>query len=189
MAGEPLVRARHLKSMLAFADEWPGHPGARLRSHLPEADVRAILEASGIDWLDVRLDLDVTRAIHELLGPDECLRFFRRQSLSSFQGPLLRTLVDTAQRMFGLQLASWARWVPKGWALLFRDCGAWTVEAPGAKQVTLRLRALPQACSGDEIWIRTVGASLSALLDLARLEGAVTTAREPAAVRYEFTWR
>ncbi len=190
MPGEPSVRARHLKSLLAFADAWPGGIGPAVRARVRPADLQAVAAASGIDWIPLRIDLDLTRGIHDAMPRPEFLRFFRKQSLQAFEGPLLKTLVDTAQRMFGIEAASWARWVPKGWSLLFRDCGVWTSEVTGPKRIDLRLASLPTACASDPIWIASVGASLSALVDLAKLDGAVEpVATEPTAVRFEMTWR
>jgi hypothetical protein len=170
----PLVRGRHVKLLLATVER---HAlGAAVRARIGPDSLHAIVDSSGLDWLPVEHDLVLTRAIYEALGPIAADRLFRDHTLASFEGPVLQTMVHTAVRLFGLDPASWARWVPKGWSLLFRGCGDWTVGDARAGQVTLTLAALPSACARDESWIRSVGHSLGALLDLARVRGVVEVA-------------
>ncbi len=188
MAGEPAVRARHLKALLSFADRQPGEVAARVRQRMGPEALRRIADASGIEWLPFELDLDLTRHVHAVLGPDEFVRFFRQQTLAAFEGPLLKTLVDTAVRMFGLDPMSWARWVPMGWSLLFRNCGAWTSETAVPGTVVLRLSGAPAAAAGDPVWPDSVAASLSALVDMARARGRVEAARGPGAIVFTMTW-
>jgi len=170
-ASEPLVRGRHLKMLLASVER---HAlGAAVVSRIDPGLVQAVRAASGLDWLPLAQDLDLTRAIYDGLGQVGGDRFFRDHTLGAFDGPVLQTMVLTAVRLFGLEPGSWARWVPKGWQLLFRGCGEWAVSEVRAGQVILTLASMPAACAGDEVWIRSVGHSLGALLDLAKVRGVV----------------
>jgi hypothetical protein len=170
-ASEPLVRGRHLKMLLASVER---HAlGATVVARLDPGLLQGIKGSSGLDWLPMAQDLALTRAIYDGLGQVGGDRFFRDHTLGAFEGPVLQTMVLTAVRLFGLEPGSWARWVPKGWQLLFRGCGEWAVTDARAGQVTLTLSSMPSACAVDEIWIRSVAHSLGALLDLAKVRGVV----------------
>ena len=133
----------------------------------------------------------MTRALHAGLGPARFHRFWRDQLVQAFSGPLLRVVVDAALRVFRVDAMSFTSWVGRGWGLLFRDCGAWTVERAGPGTARLRIEALPAACVEDEIWLRSVSHSLDAFWVLARTQGeCVYSGRDVAraAAIYELRW-
>lgn len=188
---QPVVRGRHMKALVAALEGWPG--GTRPLALLPADPLRIIASASGLDWLPVALNLQVTQATYQGLGALEADRFFRAQTMASFEGPILQTMVSTAVRMFGLDPASFARWVPRAWHMIFREVGDWTVGAlpPGATAVPLTLARLPAECADHPVWLRSVSHSLSALFDLARVHGAATLSpRAPGAREavFELHW-
>jgi hypothetical protein len=191
LEGEPpVVRGRHMKSLVEALEAWEG--GARPLALLPADVLAAIADASGLDWLPLSLDLQVTQAVYDGLGTAEADRFFREHMAGAFDGPILQTLVATAVRLFGLDPASFARWVPRAWQLIFREVGQWRVEglAPGATSATLTLARLPAECADHLIWHRSVSRSMSALFDLARVSGTVEAA-PPARggeVRFALRW-
>ena len=162
-----------MKATLAAAEAWPmgGKVGALLHPELRAL----VLQAGGLDWLPVARNLALTQAIYDGLGPAEADRFFRVQTLASFDGPILQTMVISGVRILGLDPASFARWVPKGWYMIFRGVGEWQVEPhrPGATSSLLTLSRLPGECADHPVWGRSVARSLEALLDLARVKGAV----------------
>lgn len=187
--GEPLVRARHLKSTLAAADR--SEARELIRAALPAGLATAIEAADGFDWLPAEHDVALVQAIHGVLGDVGHDAFSRRVILEAFQGPLLGALIAAAVRLFPGGLVAWAHWIPRGWALLFRECGEWTVERVGPGAVDLRLRWLPPVCVRDPVWTRSVASSLSALLDLAQLGGTLRLAGldgEAGAATYEMRW-
>lgn len=169
----PVVRGRHMKSLVGALEAWEG--GARPLALLPAEALRTISGAGGLDWLPMALNLQATRAIYDGLGAAGADRFFRAHTLSSFDGPILQTMVTTGVRILGLDPASFARWVPKAWHMIFRGVGEWTVGAqpPGATSVLLTLGSLPSECADDQVWARSVARSLDALFDLARVRGTV----------------
>ena len=137
------------------------------------------------------LDLDVTHALERALGPEGKHRFFREHQLASFQSPLFRALVDSATAIFGLDPGSWARWIPRGWGIVFRDCGQWVVDRTDPGEVDLALLAPPPGCLDDEIWLRSLASSFSAFLVVAKTEGEfafVRVDRARAAALYTLRW-
>jgi hypothetical protein len=186
---EPLVRARHLKSVLAAMDRLRERDAVRAR--LPASMPERVEAAHGSDWLPIEHDLAFARALHAVLGKRELDVFNRRMLVASFQGPLLRTLVQTAVELLGVDPGAWARWIPKGWRLVFRDCGTWTIDRIGPREVVLRLSDLPAVCAEDPVWPGSVGSSLSSILDLADARGDLALDSVDAAARtatYTMRW-
>jgi hypothetical protein len=179
-----------MKSMLAAAGRLPGGGGAAAQALVPPALVAQIDQASGIDWLPIESNLAVTRALHQVLAPPAFHLFFRDFLLESFQGALLKAMVDAAVRVFGIDPGSWARWIPKGWGLIFKNAGAWTVVGAEKGQVAFQVDGLPEACLEDRVWLSSVASSLSAIVELARAKGGFDlTGVDRAARRATFTMR
>ena len=177
MPGGPVVKASQLQSVLEEVDRLP--PGLRGAIHGqagPEA-LRAVADAAGSDWLPFALELRLTRAVHDALGPDGAHHFFREHQLRAFSSATFRFLVDGATTLFGLDPGSWARWIPRGWGLVFRECGQWVVEPAGAGEVRLALMNPPAGSLQDAVWLASLASSFSAFVDLARKPGECTLAR------------
>jgi hypothetical protein len=185
----PSVRARHLRANLDAVDRLPEREAIRCR--LSEEILRGIAGAHGIDWLPVAWDVALVRAMHAAMGAEAQHAFARTLLLESFDGPLLGPLVRAAIAMFGLDAGSWVRWIPKGWALMFRRCGTWSVERAARGDVLLRLEGLPPVCLEDLLWLRSVASSLSALQARVGVPGE-TVLEEADAVRriarYRVRW-
>ncbi len=171
----PLVRARHLKQVLAAVDRQPNRQA--IRDRMGPTLVATIEEATGFDWLPVAHDVAMAGALDEVLGPAGLATFNREMMLHSFRGPLLRALEEVATRLLGLDAGAWASWVPKGWALMFQGCGRWTVIRHGEGEATLTVVGLPPVCSSDAVWPRSVASSLSGIIPAVGAEGTVELER------------
>lgn len=187
----PLTRARHLRSILEKVRELPAGPRAAVLDAIGAAALEEVEGSASSDWLPFELDLALTHAVAGVLGPEGTHQFFQQQQLASFQGPLFKALVDSATTIFGLDPGSWARWIPRGWGVVFRDCGRWEIERAGEGRLHAALLALPGACLEDEVWLRSIASSLSAFLAVARCEGEVALVRvdrEREAALYRMRW-
>ncbi len=192
MTSGPLTRSRHLRSILEHVDRLPGPQRAAVRQAVGPAALEQIESSASSDWLPFALDLDLTHAIAQVLGPSGQHRFFQEQQMASFRGPLFRALVDSATAIFGLDPGSWARWIPRGWGIVFRECGQWVIDRSERGAVDLALLAPPPGCLDDEPWLRSVASSFSAFILVARTEGDFALAgvdRERDAVLYALRWQ
>ncbi len=181
-----------MKNLLASIERLPAEDRDRVLMIVPEPIRTAVADATGVDWLPLEANLVVTRAVHGALGDARFERFFRDQLAEAFSGPLLRVIVDAALRVFRVDATSFTSWVGRGWGLIFRDCGEWTVEGAGPGMARLRIEALPAPCVHDEVWLRSVSHSLDAFWVLARTEGACTCVGRDVArgvATYELRWR
>jgi hypothetical protein len=183
------VRARHLKSTLAAVDA--GAAAAEIRRAAPLDVLARIERAHGQDWLSVLDDVRLVRVVHAALGPAAYHRFAQGVVLSALDGPLLGPLFRAAVATFGRDPGSWIRWIPKAWTLVYRGCGAWTVERLGPHAFALAIARLPPACLDEPMWPTSLASSLSAVLAATGADGAselVGLDRAGAEARYRITW-
>jgi hypothetical protein len=158
------VRARHLKLALAALRGRPREECEAVLAKIPPEILRAIDESVGVEWFPMPHDLAVTRAIDAALGRGEADRFWRRLAEHSMETPLFRTLVEGARALFGATPAAWARWIPQGWDLIFRDCGSWSVIEGENGRAMLRSQAIPRECASDPVWLAAVASSFSGIV-------------------------
>ena len=185
-----MVRARHLKQVLAAADLQAQRE--LIRERVGATLLAEIEGASGTDWLPVAYDVVLARALEEVLGASGLAAFNREMMLQSFSGPLLRALVELSRAFLDLDAGAWASWVPRGWQLMFKDCGRWTVVRRGEGEVTLTLAGMPSVCATDGVWPRSVASALSGILPAVGATGTVALERiDPAAgtAVYAMRWR
>jgi len=181
-----------MRSLLAKIEQLPHFAKSAVRQGTGDSTIRQIAEAATSDWLPLSLNLRLTQQLHEALGPEGTRRFFHDHQLEAFGSATFRFLVDAATTLFGLDPGSWARWVPRGWGLVFRHCGEWVVERSAPGLVDFALVSPPDCCLGDEIWLQSLAWSLSAILDLAHVEGAFTfegVDERRQAARFALRWR
>ena len=187
---DPLVRARHLKTVLAAVDRQPRRQ--ELRDRIGPVLAASIEESTGIDWLPVEHDVAMARALDAVLGPAGLASFNREMMQHSIRGPLLRGLLELATRFIGLDPGAVAGWIPRGWLLMFKGFGRWTVVRRGEREVVLTLDRLPPACAADSVWPRSVASSLAGILPAVGAAGTVELEQvDPATgtVVYVMRWQ
>jgi hypothetical protein len=188
----PLVRSRHLRSIVEQVRALPERPCAAILAALGRDALEQVESSASSDWMPFELDLALTHAIAGVLGPKGTHDFFQRQQLASFQGPLFKALVDSATTIFGLDPGSWARWIPRGWGIVLRDCGQWVIDRAEKAAVDLALVAPPAGTLDDEVWLRSLASSFSAFLVVARCEGEFAldrVDRARGAACYRLRWQ
>lgn len=192
MPNEPLIRARQLLSILEHVDALPAQARQAVRGGVAPGLLAQIEASAGSDWVPFAWDVALTHAVADALGPEGTHRFFLQQQLAAWQAPLLKTLVDSATALFGLDPGSWARWIPRGWNVVFRNSGEWQVDRSGPGEVDLALLAPPAGTLEDEVWLRSLASSFSTFLVVAKKEGEFAldhVDRARGAACYRLRWR
>jgi hypothetical protein len=180
-----------MKSLLEAVRRLPPASSSAVLALVPAPVLAQVTESSGMDWLPLEANLVATHAVHRALGEEAFRAFFREFLHASFEGPLFRTVVAGAIRLFGMDPGDWAGWVGKGWTLVFKECGRWVVERHGEREALLRMEALPGELAGDGVWLRSVAASLEAFFLLAKAPGeARVVEHDPVArtARLHLAW-
>ena len=186
------IRARHVQTVLANIDRLPEPTRAAVVSALGHAVATSVEGATGLEWLPVEIDIALTHALHQGLGPSQFERFYRALFIEVFRGPVFRSFTQATRAVFGLDPAGWLRWLPEMWNVVFRNCGQWTVTPAGPGLATLILSDLPHASVVDDVWPTAVAAALSATLDIAGMQGGIDVVRVDAEQRqasFEMRWR
>ncbi len=185
-----------MKNVLAGLERFGGE-GAKIRATLDDGTLTSIECAGPLAWLPIDVHLELCHRVVETLGPERFQLFIRDLMRRAYEESSLHRLFHTALGILGFDPGSLARFVPRGYDLLFRRCGHWRVERigeafDGTEAVsTLMLEQLPKCCVEDRVWVDSVACSLNALLVLAEAEGSVDVDainEDAGYVRYRLSW-
>jgi hypothetical protein len=136
----PHFRANYSKLALKLARRLPERD-AILRAAGDES-VRRIGEAGMLEWLPAERHMAVTNAVQQILGATSAQSFWRDLMLLSFEGRLLKPLVQGGLRLFGRTPRAILRLSPQAYSLIARECGEISVSDDRGR-VRLDFNGLP----------------------------------------------
>jgi hypothetical protein len=168
--------AKHLESL-------PAEDRAAIRDAVPAETWTAIDSAGLLAWLPLGTNLACTRAVATRLGPERANRFFRDLLMAALDTPLLRGFVQAVLRVAVPDPGQYLPWLARGFELMFRSAGSWTVLEREPGWALLQLGDLPRESVTDSIWIKSVASSLLGLHDLMELDGTVVVREVDAKAR------
>ena len=180
------MRARYMKTYAAEIDALPEPLRTMTEVWL------AIASCPAFGWLPFDYDVELTRAVSVALGPRRSHEFHRQTLLRAFKSPLLKGLVDSVVRVFGLDVGTFLNWVSKGFDLMFQGAGRWKVVERSSVAATLRVTGLPRTAVEDVTWLESLGSALTALFVLAGVDGASTVRDvdiEKGAASFRLRWQ
>ncbi len=128
---------------------------AGLRPDL-EAEVRG---AQPLTWLPLEVNLHLTDVCWSVLGAGEGRAFFRDMFVDATKLTAIRGLVSGLQRFATLAPNRAMRWFPRGYELVFRDNGRWTVTRE-SKATLLTLEDASRDILNGPSWLRSTEACL-----------------------------
>lgn len=172
-AAPPVVRAAFTQAALATADSLEGDLGARIRAAVPPASLEQIVSTTRLDWLSADLDMDVTEAVHQVLGPERSAHFWKGSLLDVMETPLLKPLIDGAIAIFGLSPGNLLKWAPRIWEAIYRNCGTLTLTAAGTATAEVVYESIPPALRRSPDFIEALRASFETVFVLAQVQGVV----------------
>lgn len=165
------VRARYMKTFLDTVERLERGSSREVLSHFGEDAVERIRSAGPTAWLPAELNVQLTHAVARTLGPDETEGFFRHMLGLVYDTSLFSTFVRGIVRLVGRDPGGYLKWVARGYSLAFKNAGVWSVAEHEAGRAVLAVSGLPAPFAGDEVWLRTVAASMGSLFDLAQKPG------------------
>jgi len=175
---DPRVQSGYMKDV-AEALARLGARGAAVRA----ADEALFLELASAPrgaWLPIALNVRWVEAAARAFGWPAALDFLAARVADQFGSPLFRSLVDGGVRLFGLNPGALMRVIPRGLAIVFRDCGEWTVVRTSDSSLELRAGSLPEQVASHARWLESIGAGAIAMLALCRTSGSVRLAEHDA---------
>ncbi|HEU4430453.1 MAG TPA: hypothetical protein VFT98_16955 [Myxococcota bacterium] len=171
---DPRVQSGYMKDV-AEALARLGAQGAAVRA----ADEALFLELASAPrgaWLPIALNVRWVEAAARAFGWPAALDFLAARVADQFGSPLFRSLVDGGVRLFGPHPGALMRVIPRGLAIVFRDCGEWTAVRTSQTSLELRAVSLPAEVAGHARWVESIGAGAIAMLALCRTAGRVQLA-------------
>lgn len=181
------MRAGQMKAELASAEQLP--QAAAIKAALRPETLKAITEAKTAAWLPLELDVELNEAVLEAVGEEATRAWARQAMLKSFEGPLLRPLVDACVKLFGMSPLSWIKWIPQLWRAMVRDGGQLEVVEDSANSATLAYQDVPPFASSPGFLVSMCGAFEGALA-LTHHQGRVSYLVDDTrkAVFFKATW-
>jgi hypothetical protein len=167
---DPRVQAGYMKDVVSSLVRL-GAEGEHVLAQDP-ALFAAIEAASRSAWLPISLNLRGVEAVERTHGWPRALDFFAARVADQFGRPLFRGFVEGGVRLLGLEPGALVRLVPRGLAIVFRDCGVWTAVRTSETSVELRAAGLPKELASHARWIESVGGAALALFGLCGVTGS-----------------
>lgn len=181
---EPGFRASITQGMLTSLAEWYPDAARTVRERLGGATVERILETSRMAWIPLREHVPVADEIMRALGPEHHA-YARRLFVRQAQVPLLKNMAETMLKLFGVDMRSGIKWLPRGWDSIARGCGTLTY-APGEGKIicTITLDGFPPEHFASRSIVEQCRGSYEGAFELFRRQGTVRIAKEDAARGY-----
>jgi hypothetical protein len=143
---------------------------ARLR---PETRER-LRSVGRLEWVPIEIDLELSAAVADVLGPDVDRERARLCVLHVFETPLLRPFIHGADMLFGLSPAGLIATVPRGWPAIYRHAGVLRYEVDdGLRRVLIYEDVLPVVIR-SRLYLESLTGALESVFDLSKVEGSVT---------------
>jgi hypothetical protein len=173
---EPGVRASHLKEDLEALTVLGAAGDAGVRARLRGETIRAVEEATRIEFLPVAVKAELAEAVFAEAGEPGARSWARQAVLLSLQGlyrPLLQVIKAVADPTPTTILKLT---FPRGWLASYRACGEFAVEQPAPGQTRLVLRGVPPALRIHP-YLAAVCGTLEATWAVSRYTGQVRLER------------
>jgi hypothetical protein len=186
-SGFPEIQARHTRASLEVLGELFPEAAPRVRARLSPLVQQAIDAAFRLDYLPVMVDLEVTHAIQDVVGPRGSRRVAREGLRRTLNGVMLRGLVRTAVALFGNTPPGLLKLAGRGYAQICRDCGELRLVSAGEREAEVRLERLPDELNLPS-YLDAMAGSLEAFFDLSEVDGEVHYDPWPGGARFTLRW-
>lgn len=184
------MRGSHLKEDLEALEVLGPGPALRIRARMAPESLRAIEEATRIEYLPLDAHMEMVEAVHAESG-EAGTRLWAKTSLLASLGGVFRPLFEAATALFSPSPTLLCKYFPKGWLMTYRGCGEFVVEEPRPGRTVLTGRGLPEAMT-REPFRRALCGTFESAFAFSRYEGTVECLpgdASPAEVRWAIEWR
>lgn len=185
-----LMRASHIRSNLEELEQFGGPTAERVRARIAKSTFVAIEDAASVAWLPVEIDIDITRAVFDELGPKAVRKWSRDALVRSTEGPLLRPIIDGTRSLFGLTPHTLLKLMPRGFDLVYRGCGGLRYEEESEHACVLHHTGVPATFFDGEAYLEGMAGGFEAAILLGGADGTVelSSHRSAGTARYRAVW-
>ncbi len=189
-ASAPLMRASHMQHNISGLAELGQEAEARVRELLQPTTASTIVESPRSMWLPLALDVELTSCVETVVGQQGLFDWSRNAQKKTFEGPLLRPVIDGGLRLFGVRPLRIYKLTPRAFTLMFRNCGEIKIDSKGDCSLDIVHTHAPPGMA-DGAYLHGSAGAYSAGLDILGFRGSVTVAPREAGnptVVYEVRW-
>ncbi len=148
------VRARQLQLLLTHIDRLPESDRKAVQALIRPEDAVRLHEAAALDWVPMKLSVDLAHAVTDALGRERARHFFRDQFASTLHNAVLGSLVTAVTRYLSSDPRPGLRFLSRGHDLLFKDVGRLVVTVANDRpEAILSLVELPEDLARDVVWL------------------------------------
>ena len=191
MARHPAARASAARDMLAYTDVYRRGAMQAIRERIPAESLSVIDSAAGVSWLGVEHDHWLMDGTVAVLGVDGARDCWYRAMAMMVQRPLLRPLIEGAQRLFFGAAGQMIGLIPKGWGLAYRDFCTPRIETVGPRESRLVLDDIAPEAFASPGYLHCWHAVCRGILDLEKVSDrrvAFTIVERDRRAVATFTW-
>jgi hypothetical protein len=184
------MRASHIHSNLLELDTLGPLVAAQVKQRISKETLDAVGDASTIAWLPVEHDIEISTAVRDVLGIAGLRAWSLEAMARSAQGPLIRPLSDGASKLFGITPHALYRVLPRGYGVVYRNCGENAYEQTSESTGVVTQTGVPSLLFDNDYLEGTAGAFMS-FPRFFGLEGAVVLRLAPATrtAVFDVSWR
>lgn len=144
-----------------------------IRGALPTRLIAELQGASPVGWMSIADNVLLADTIATCLGETRARPFFRQVLLLEYQSSLLKPFVDGIARLLGLTPITFVKMAPRGWELVYRECGVLEGQPVSENEASLVMRDLPAVCVRNKLWLEAVRSTFYTAFDLSQVEGEI----------------
>jgi hypothetical protein len=171
---EPRVLALVCKNVLDVVE---GDPARRAASQAVPPFLRAELQRiTRVHWVPLRAFEELSLALGDVHGDEGQAALFRDVTRRLMDQPVFSALVSGALRLFGADARALAKIAPKGFDVIFKDCGALSFERD-----VLQLRGYPSRGAAFDYAVAGFRGAFTSFYDLTKTTGRVVVEATDAA--------
>jgi hypothetical protein len=182
---EAEIRAAQLKEDLLALRELGNDVASRILADLPPASLRRIVNSTRVDWVPIGLYLELLVVVQAHVGDEGVQRWARAAVGRSIESSLLRPIVETASRLFGVSPAGIYKITSQVWQQIIRGGGELAVQSGGPGTCRVGLRGAPPALH-QRVFLLSVAGALETAFDICKVEGQVRLVPPAAGLTAEF---
>jgi hypothetical protein len=132
-----------------------------------------VRDATPLAWLPLAMNVEFSEIATEVLGTERAAGFFRNMVLREYKTSLFKAFIAGVTRAMNVTPAVFVKLAPKGWDLIYQECGVLTPLEPIHGKALLSMTELPPVCVKDEVWLESVRNSFYTAFDLSHVRGEV----------------
>ena len=187
------VRVGFMRILVERLHEMPDGARQEVIARIGADVIEGVESAPVVGWLPADVNFRTVEALTAVVGREGTDEFHVTLYETLWEeAAFLRPLIQGVMRVGGRDPGTYLKQLPRGYPLIFRNFGRWSVVERQAASIELELHGAPPRCfAADGSWLRCVVSSMGTIFPLARREGRgelVSANAGTGRARFRFAW-